>query len=434
MNSHVRARLVNLMQGFWFVPGFITALFGALSVSIIAIDRAAGPRGVAGAFDGDATAARSILSTIAGSLITVAGLAFTLTVITLQLVSSQFTPRALRNFLGDRINQVTAGSFVGIFLYCLLVLRSVRTSAGDAEGFIPALSVTIAIFLAVLALGLLLAFIHHVASSIQVSNIAARVARQTLSRAKHLFPSRFGEALDEEPERLLREASASGPPMEVYASRPGYVQVIDLEELAEELGARPELRASVEVAPGDFVTPHTRLVSAWGVTDGDPVGGVHSAIRIDSERDIAQDVGYGIRQLADIALRALSPAVNDPTTALDCIGYLRAIIERLAGRAFPSSVRLEERGAVFVVRNRAFEEYVEDAFVEIGRFATGDARVAIALIEACGSAASVAGEAGATERAVLLRSVANDIATTASESARTSHDAGSIAAHFDAAF
>jgi uncharacterized membrane protein len=148
MGEHVRARLRNLLQGFWFVPGLIAIALGALSFVVISIDRAAGPRGLSGAFDGDASAARSILSTIAGSLITVAGLAFTLTVVTLQLVSSQFTPRALRNFLGDRLNQLTAGSFVGIFLYCLLVLRSVRTRVEGQDGFIPALSVTVAILLA----------------------------------------------------------------------------------------------------------------------------------------------------------------------------------------------------------------------------------------------------------------------------------------------
>lgn len=434
MGSHVRARLTNLMQGFWFVPGLITIALGALSLFMISLDRAAGPRGVPGAFDGDATAARSILSTISGSLITVAGLAFTLTVVTLQLVSSQFTPRALRNFLGDRINQVTAGSFVGIFLYCLLVLRSVRTSVEDKDGFIPALSVTIGIVLAVFALGMLLAFIHHVASSIQVSNIAARIARQSLGRVDGLFPEAFGRGLKDDAEELASDWSTQSPEVEVYASRPGYIQIVDVGELVEELGTDGELRVLVEVCPGDFVTPYTRLVSAWGTRCSDPDRAVHSAIRIDSERDITQDVGYGIRQLADIALRALSPGINDPTTALDCIGYLRAIIERLAARDLPAKVRAtEDESAVVVVRRREFSEYVADAFVEVGRFATADARVAVALIEACGSVARVSAECGAYDRAAHLQAVARDVAETTIGSAKTESDRLLVGHHLERA-
>ncbi len=434
MGEHVRARLRNLLQGFWFVPGLIAIALGALSFVVISIDRAAGPRGLSGAFDGDASAARSILSTIAGSLITVAGLAFTLTVVTLQLVSSQFTPRALRNFVGDRVNQLTAGSFVGIFLYCLLVLRSVRTRVEGQDGFIPALSVTVAILLAVLALGLLLAYIHHVSSSIQVSNIAASVARQTLSRVDRLFPESFGEGLGDDPQGFLADEDARGSPVEVLASRPGYVQVIDVDELVKELGGDGETRIQVEVAPGDFVTPNTRLVRAWACSAEDPSGAVHGAIRLASERDISQDVGYGIRQLADIALRALSPGVNDPTTAVDCIGYLRAVVERLAGRAFPSATRRHPSGVVLWLRHRTFEEYVEDAFVEVARFASANARVAVAVIEACGSASDAAERAGAADRVALLRSVAERLGSWAVADARTERDAERIEEHLASAF
>lgn len=435
MNSSLRARLANLTQGFWFVPGLITLVLGAVAMITVAVDRAAGPSGVEGTFDGDATAARAILSTIAGSLITVAVLAFSLTVVTLQLVSSQFTPRALRTFLGDRLNQITAGGFVGIFLYCLLALRSVRTSASGQEGFIPALAVTISIFLAVVALALLLAFIHHLASSIQVSNISARITRQTLSRIDALYPEYHGGPVGTvDPDSLLKEWSAIGPPVEAFASRPGYIQVIDIGELFDELGQRSKLRVWVDVAPGDFVTPHSRLIAVWGLNSSQPKGRVHSAIRIDNERDMSQDVGYGIRQLADIALRALSPAVNDPTTALNCIGYLQAIVERLAERTFPSPIRHdEESGALVCARQRGFDELVEDAFVEVGRYAIRDARVAVALIDAVGSAARAAERVGAETKASSLRRAAENLAGPAIAEADTEDDRIKLRLHLAAA-
>jgi uncharacterized membrane protein len=178
----LRSRWQALRSSFWLLPGLITAWMIVLAVVLIDIDRTSGPNGIDWAFSGDAEAARGILSTVAGSLITVAGLSFSITIVTLQLVAGQFTPRAIRGFLSDRVNQSVAGAFVGIFAYCLVVLRSVRAEDTDGtNGFVPALAVSSAIALALAALGFLLLFIHHMGQLIQVSQIASRIAKETLA-------------------------------------------------------------------------------------------------------------------------------------------------------------------------------------------------------------------------------------------------------------
>lgn len=161
--------------------------------------------------------------------------------------------------------------------------------------------------------------------------------------------------------------------------------------------------------------------------DDDLSGDVHAAIRIDNERDIHQDPGYGIRQLADIALRALSPGVNDPTTALNCIGYLGAILERLTERQIPEGLRRDpDQKTVVLLRHRSYRQHVEDAFVKVGRFARSDARVVMALIKGLGGAYALARQLGSDERAELLRDAAEAIAVPTIEQAATTWDRESV--------
>ena len=420
------ARRAELRYGFLFLPGVIAAGFVAAALLIVRLDELGGANGVGIGFEGNAQGARTILSTIAGSLITVAGLAFSITVVSLQLVSQQFSPRAIRTFLGDRITQVTAGVLVGTFAYCLLVLRSVRAG----HGFIPSLSITLAIALGVVAMGFLLVFIHHMSSSIQVSTITGRVAKATLACVGELYPEFFGGPEAEDPDEVLRAWNEEAEPHRVYPTRPGYVRTVDLDMLREELDDRP-LRAHVPVAPGDFVTEAQPIVELWVERPDDEREEVaRAAVVLADERDVEQDAGYGVRQLADIAMRAISPSVNDPTTARTCLGYLRAILERLAGRAFPASVRRLEDDVVLVVRVTSFAEYVDSAFLEVGRYAA-DARVAAELIDATAAVACAAVDADAEDRLPPLQEAATSTAEAALEAAKSDADRRRIAEVLD---
>jgi uncharacterized membrane protein len=403
----LRSQLLELRSAFWTLPSLITAVMVALAVLLIEIDRRSGADGTDWAFSGDAEAARGILSTIAGSLITVAGLSFSITIVTLQLVSGQFTPRALRGFLSDRVNQSVAGAFVGIFAYCLVVLRSIRAEDTDGtNGFVPALAVTSAIGLALVALGLLLLFIHHMGQLIQVSNITARIARATLAAVGRLYPDALGEGQVEGGAEHVARWRADGDPDVVHPSRPGYVRRIDEERIADTL---PDgVRAHLAIRPGRFVTEAAAAIEVWpaGRLSDEQLADLEGAIEVESERDLHQDVGFGIRQLSDIALRALSPGINDPTTAVTCIGYLQAILERLAGRELPRELRDLGRGTQVVASRTRFADYAVEAFGELGPLAAENSRVAERLQEAVHAVAEAARKAGADDRARAVERVA----------------------------
>lgn len=420
----LKSRWRLLVDGFWFVPGAVALAYAVLAVGLVQVDRAAGANGVDVGFGGDADAARGILSTIAGSLITVAGLAFSLTIVILTLVSSQFTPRALPRLLADRLNQIVAGSFVGIFAYCLLVLRTVRAGSEASPGFVPALAVSVSIALALVALALLLLFIHHMGHSIQASQIAARMGRETLQAIERLYPDRHGQALAESGDDLVRSWSDRAEPQLVFPTRPGYVQVVPLDELLESLDTS-DLRLHVPVRPGDFVTEATALVAGWPAEAlaGATAEALRRAIPVENERDFRQDAAYGMRQLADVALKALSPGINDPTTAETCIGYLRAALERLAERELPGEVRrYPERRTTVVARRLGFEEYADLAYGEIGRYASDNARVVVAVLEALVGVGESARAASAHERASIVSRLAGAIAEPALEQAATERD------------
>ena len=411
-------RLREQLQGFWIVPGAVALGYAGLAVVLLALDRSSSNVGPGFGFGGDAAAARSVLASVASGVISMASLTLSLTIVTLQLASSQFTPRALKNLLADRVNQSVAGAFLGTVAYALLVLRAVREDDQEDPGFVPALSVTVCIGLALLALALLLVFVHHVGQIIKVEHIAADVGRATLRAADRLYPEPYGEPADE-----AELPPAAGPPAEVAPRRPGYVDVISLDRLASALQGRAD-RVEVLLAPGDFATPGQPAVLVWpsAALGARERKALQRAVSVSSERDLRHDVGFGIRQLADIALRAVSPGVNDPTTAVTCIGYITAVLERLAARGLPAAQRRVADDAI-VLRARVvtFEAHLETGFLEIARFAD-DPRVAEALIEGLRRVAAAARGCGAPDRERVALALAQQIAESAADSATMVRD------------
>lgn len=386
----LEGRLRHLQYSYLFVPGLIAAGLGALAVALTRIDRTGGESGVLALFPAGPTAAGAVLSTIATAVATVAAVSFSITVVSLQLVSQQFTPRALRGFLSDRLNQAIAGYFVGVFAYCLVALRAVE--AGNRDAFLPGLTVTVAVVLALIALGLLLVFIDHMGRSIQVSEIARRIADRTLASAAAPYPAFGEELMGEDPAVLVRRWSRTTEPTLVYAERTGFVQAIDD---VHRIGSQGSLSVELQVAPGDFVTAQQPVARVWGENAADGCAtALRGSIRVGSERVPDQDVGYGIRQLTDIAVRALSPGFNDPTTATTCISYLRSILEELATRPPPAPVRcFGDRRLVVVAAVQQFADHME-ALVEIGRYAARHESVVDTLLDAAGRISQLASERG----------------------------------------
>jgi uncharacterized membrane protein len=395
------SRIRNLLEGLWLVPGIVALALALLGLVLVEVDETSDVE----TFTGEADAARVVLSVVAGSLITVAGLAFSITVLTLQLVSSQYTPRAVRSLMGDRTNQIVAGAFVGIFAYCLVVLRSVQ------EDEVPSIAVTGAIVLGLGGLALLLVFIHHFGQSIKVDEICARIARETMAATDRLYPEGYGEP------QPIPDAFVGEPAM-LAGERAGWVRAIALDRLAGDLDRARSIE--VLVVPGDFVTPSTPLAAIRPADAADGRGA--AAFEIARERDLQADVGFGIRQLADIAVRALSPGVNDPTTAVTCIGYLGAIVERLAGRRTPDADRRFGDGPVVRAPGATFERLLGEAFLEIGRHGQDDPRVVAAALDALERVGLVAITVGAEDRLLAVKAVVSELAGPAIERARTDRE------------
>ncbi|MGZ3644828.1 MAG: DUF2254 domain-containing protein [Ktedonobacteraceae bacterium] len=371
----------HLINGFWFVPLLISLLGPLLAVFFLALDNYIGEVDRTYLFSGGAAEASIILSTIAGSLITVIALTFSITILVLQLVSSQYTPRALRGFLQDRVTQIVAGSFFAISTYCLIVLTTLPDSSSRNPSFFPTISVTVALILGSFGLVLLLIFIHHTGSVIQVTDITARIATQTMEAMDVRYQTLMSEPFEAETTFHDPTQNSEDTPVRLFARHPGYVQRIVFSRL-ENILHRPGLHLHLLVCSGDFVTEETVIAEIRPARAADQAcrKAIFNSVYIERERDFFQDARFGVRQLADISLRALSPAVNDPTTAILCIKYLQAIFEHFVRcEPQPNVFHMANGASILEFRQPTFREYIE-VFLEIGLYSGGNTRVNTALL------------------------------------------------------
>jgi uncharacterized membrane protein len=327
-----------LRASFWWVPALVVVASMAGAALLVEVDAwnpselsAWSPR----LFGAGAEGSRAMLSAIATSMVTVAGVVFSITIVALSLASSQYSPRVLHNFMRDRPTQWVLGVFLGIFSYCLMVLRTIRGS--DEIAFIPALAVLGGMAYAFAGIALLIYFIHHVAQSIQASSILERIARDTLASIDHLFPEEIGHGAAE-PGEVLVLPSTWTP---VQATSSGYVVSVDGQRLMDwAVNSGRVLRLCPAV--GDFVAEGSVLMEAGGagVLDEQQQRHLHAAVLLGRQRTVEQDAAFGLQQLVDVAVKALSPGINDPTTACMCIDQLGALLARLAARRLPQSQRV----------------------------------------------------------------------------------------------
>lgn len=365
--SRVRLVIDRLRSSLLTVPLILVAAGFALALGSVALDRVISRSGNAFAFTGGPQSAREVLSAIASTMLSFTGLVFSVTIVTLQLTSSQFSPRALRNFLRDTVSQVSLGVFLATFVYALTVLREVRGSDGLVDRFVPGIAVTIAFGLVGLSVVLFVVYIHHVAHSIRAVSIIGRIAAETRRSVDRLMPDEIDPdghpvGIDTDADRIARPEVAGG--QVVAAPRTGVVQLIDGRALMREAIAR-DIVVAVLVPVGDFVAegaPLLRLVPAGGPEGTEGPGSAPGedrsrtgttrldrdlcrAVVIGDERTMEGDPAFGIRQLVDIAERALSPGINDPTTAVQCVDHIHALLRRIAGRAEPPAVLFDESGS-----------------------------------------------------------------------------------------
>lgn len=416
--------LTDIRNSLWFVPTVIVLSAAALAIGAVELDSMVGSDALSRfprLFGAGSEGARQLLSAIAGSTITVTGVVFSITIVALSLTAAQYSPRVLRNFMSDRPNQIVLGVFVGVYAYCLLVLRTVR---GGEDSFIPGISIVVALVLALVSIGFLIFFIHHIALSIQVSQIAARIHRETIEAIHSVYPTRLEEA---------REPVAEPSTWTVIgAEGSGYIQQIDIDGLAG-AARRAGRVARMEKAVGEFVIAGHPLVALSGAEapEREVAQALRSAYGINTYRDIRQDPGFGVQQLVDITLKALSPGVNDIGTARNILNYLSAVLCELAARAIEEERFVFCEGALAVVkRGYTFEEFLDSAFGAIRRDAIERPDMTVKLLSALRELC-LAARAPARRAAVLKQVHAIQEAVDARE--LVSADAAAVRAAIDLA-
>jgi uncharacterized membrane protein len=353
MNARAAHVLDTLRTQLWPLPALAVALAVVMGVALPALDSAVDgelPENVgAFLFSGGPEAARSILQAISGSLITVTSLTFSLTVVTLQLASSQFSPRLLRTFTSDRFVHGTLALFLAAFAFALTVLRTVRDEGSGNTAFVPEISVTVAFALAIASVVGLVLFLAHLAREIRVETMMRRVNLETQETIDRVFA-------DDRPTQGPGPVPASrAVPINSYSS--GFLTSVDKDALLRTVTTCGAV-VRLDLPPGSSLVVGVPFATAWALDKGTALGEearetltqeVNAALATGFERTNVQDVGFGFRQLVDVAVRALSPGINDPTTAVHVIGHLSDLLCRLADKNPGAEHLTDDDGRIRVV-------------------------------------------------------------------------------------
>lgn len=338
----------NIRNSLWFLPTVCVLASIALAVGLGQLDQHAHQGWVERlTFQGDADNARTFLTTISTSMITFTGLVFTITIVVLQLASQQLSPRVLRTFLRDRLSQLSLGVFVATFTYSLVVLRELRP--GEEGASVPSISITAAFVLVLLSIGFFVAYIHRISQSIRIGNLAESIADETDAAIADIYE--HAEVAPDLPE-------PSGTPIQtIEAVGRGVLAAMDRDSLVE---VARQAGAVIRVLPalGDFVPSGAPVLAVYG----HPVPeDARDHLALSLERTMRQDPAFGFRQLVDIGQKALSPAVNDPTTAVQAIDLMHDLLRKLATRPFPEGQRADHDGNLRLI----FPVMTWDAYVHL---------------------------------------------------------------------
>ena len=408
MRAHFFRLIDELRASYWFVPSLMALLAIVLGALMVWLD--AGP--ATGLLDGlgwyqtaKPDGAHQVLSTIAGSMITVAGVVFSITIVAIAYAASQYGARILTNFMSDRGNQVTLGTFIATFVYCLVVLRTIR--GGDEGEFVPQIAVMVGLLLALCSIAVLIFFIHHVPNSIHINNVVARIGKQLLRAVDHRFPVHVGDPAGEDDgardefalaERALGDGSGT---VQVCAAGNGYIEAVDDEALMDAARA-DDLVVRLHHIPGDFLFEGEPLVLAWPAERAGKSAqdALRHSYRVGNNRTPTQDILFLVDELVEIAARALSSGVNDPYTAMTCLDWFGAAAARMGRRHMPSPRRVDHDGKVRVIAvPESYGGFIERGFGRMRPYVARDVTTALHMLD---TLAQVAGRCLCADRKQLL--------------------------------
>lgn len=370
----MNARLIkfwNDLQGsYYFLPGLMA--LGAVLLAMLTshIDKTWGyeqAEKLGWFYSNKADGARAILTTIAGSMMTVASVTFSITMVAVTSAAGQYGPRLIGNFMRDRANQITLGTFTSTFVYCLLILRVART--GDASGiengvseFVPNLSLLVAMGLTMVSVGVMIFFIHHIPETLNVGNITGQVGRQLRRDIRKMFPDKIGEETDVNVADL--ESYDPRNASEVTATVEGYIQAVN-ETALMDWARENDAVIRLQYRPGDFAVYGNVLMRVWS-RDGSSVSFDKQALKkiragyaMGQDRTAHQNILFLADELVEILARALSPGINDPFTAINCINWYQSAIMTMMDVTPPSPLRRDKDNVIRIISFPvSFERFV----------------------------------------------------------------------------
>jgi len=384
----------RLSSSFWFVPVLMMIGAAVLAYGAVVIDEAGYAsrlRAFRWLITTDLDGGRILLSAIASSMIGVAGVVFSITVVVLSVATGQLGPRLLRSFMRQNTIQISLGTYVATFLFCLLLL--IRLQVVEQEQFTPHLSVTLAVAFAVVCLVVLVSYVHHVAVFIQADTVISAVSRELTETIETMFPSPVGPLATDRADRPQKPGPLKGGRSRpILASTEGYIQRVEVDTLVGVARDR-DLLVALRCRTGGFVIGGTSLaeVQPQGRVDDDTAKRINAAIVVGRHPTTHEDVEFAIRQLVEVAVRALSPGINDPFTAIACIDQLTAALGKLLGRTLPARDHYDADERLRVITQPVqFPDLLDTAFNQIRQNARRAFSVSVRLLDAIGLLAPLA--------------------------------------------
>jgi uncharacterized membrane protein len=398
MHNFIFRRLAQVRENYWFWPSMMTFVAILLGIALPLVDAWLGSewiRSVGWLRATQVEGARAILTTLAGATLGVAGVAFSVTIVAVSFASSNYGPRLIGNFMGDRTNQIVLGIFVATFVYCITVLSTVHAqldlSDTTREAFVPQMSVLFALLLTLAAVGALIGYIHHIPESINIMNLTAQIGdklQRLVIRMLEEEERRAPEDTDPAGSEPWNAAPHSEGEVLVRATKAGYLQQVDFQSLAD-LAHEKRAQITLHRAPGEFVVAGEPIMSTRSVGEGD----VSIAHRMrdcytqGANRTDVQDVLFLSDQLVEVLGRALSPGVNDPHTAMLCLDWLRAGLVEFARRP-PAPPARDDDPVLY--RRVTFEDMLTRSFDRMRQYVAGDRTVTLHALDMLAYLAQVA--------------------------------------------
>lgn len=337
---------------------------------------------VPAAYRTDAAGAQAILTTVAGSAISVASLVFSITVVVLSLAANQMGPRLLETFMRHNRTQIVLGAFIGTFIYCLLILATIN---GKSVNAVPHSAVMLGLVLGVISFALLIYFIHHVLVFIQVSRVLEEVSNEVVTVFSRILLSEEDQSGNTRklPRQISKALPDKDPDYELSAKKSGYLQLIELETLVT-AATEHQVLVHIPRKPGDFVIKGTTLMRLWCDTELDEtvLDELLQTVKLGVQRTTIQDAEFAIDQLVEVALRALSPGINDSFTAINCVDRLAAALAEVASKRLPKPYYFDADDNLRVaVKLYSYRSILDAAFNPIRQNARDNVGVTKRLME-----------------------------------------------------